>query len=254
MLHRRNDPVERRDRGHDVVVGEHHALRRAGRTGGEDQLENLVGDWRRPVGQLCLPVGREGVVRIGRECLDGRRREAPESCLPRIRRVSTGARTRCRASDAVTIPSTASADMRRSSGTMIRRARIAPKYAAGSSGVEGDQVSNLSPAWRPRARSRHAAILDRRSSSPYVQVVVDPSSRRRLRAVRWPYRVTASSRRSSRVAGTIAGYRLGASVERLTSSGPSAMLRQPLRGWTSGVVRAGGRELDADRKIQGLGR
>ena len=42
VLHRRDDPVEALDRGHDVVVGQHDALRRAGRAGREDQLERLV--------------------------------------------------------------------------------------------------------------------------------------------------------------------------------------------------------------------
>ena len=66
VLHRRHDPVERLDRGDDVVVGQHHALRRAGRARREDELEDLVGGGRRQARLLRLPVGRERrVVGLG---------------------------------------------------------------------------------------------------------------------------------------------------------------------------------------------
>ena len=47
----------------------------------------------------------------------------------------------------------------------MSRAYIAPKYAAGSAGVDGLQVSTRSPGWSPSARSRHAASRDRRRTS-----------------------------------------------------------------------------------------
>ena len=51
-----------------------------------------------------------------------------------------------------------------------------------SSGIDGDQVRIRSPGSRPSARSRQAAIRLRRSSSRNDQMLVDPSSARRLSA------------------------------------------------------------------------
>ncbi len=60
VVHRRDDPVERLDGRDDVVVGQHHALRRAGRAAREDELEDLVGRRGAPGRLAGLPVGREG--------------------------------------------------------------------------------------------------------------------------------------------------------------------------------------------------
>ena len=90
VLHPRDDPVERLDRGDDVVVGEHHALRRAGRAGGEDELEQVGRDGGRPGRDLGLPVGRHVGAGLGRDRVDRRGREAVEPRLARIGRIATG--------------------------------------------------------------------------------------------------------------------------------------------------------------------
>ena len=130
VVHRRDDPVERLDRRDDVVVGQHHALRRAGRAAREDELEDLVGGRRAPGRLARLPVGREQRVVVGglgAQGLDRRRREVRQAGLARIRaRRGPVPRMRCRAPDARTIVSTASGDIRRSSGTSTSRACIAP--------------------------------------------------------------------------------------------------------------------------------
>ena len=85
--------MERLDRRHDVVVGQHHALRRAGRTAREDELERLVGGRWLPGGLACLPVLGELRVVIGRqgdEVVEDRGRELLEACVARIRRVAAG--------------------------------------------------------------------------------------------------------------------------------------------------------------------
>ena len=91
VLHRRDDVVERLDRCRDVVVGEHHALRRARRAAREDELEHLVGFGPFPGGLARLPVGREERVvrgRLRRERLDRRRREVGEAGRSRVGRVT----------------------------------------------------------------------------------------------------------------------------------------------------------------------
>ncbi len=84
VVHPRDDRVEGLDARDDVVVGEHHALRRPGRPRGEDQLPDLVRTGPLPGRQLRLPVGRERVVRVGRERVDGRRREPFQLRVARI--------------------------------------------------------------------------------------------------------------------------------------------------------------------------
>ena len=111
-------------------------------------------------------------------------------------------RIRWRAPDARTMVATASIDIRRSSGTITSRACIAPKYAAGRSGLDGLHVRIRSPGSRSSARSRQAAIRARRSRSRYDQCAPEPSSDRRPSAGRSPKRVTARSSRSIRVIGT----------------------------------------------------
>ena len=74
-------------------MGEHHALRRAGRARGEDELEDLVGGRALPGALARLPVGRERrVIRrgLGRERLDGRRREVVQPGFARVGRVAPG--------------------------------------------------------------------------------------------------------------------------------------------------------------------
>ena len=66
VLHRWDDAMEALDRRNDVVVGQRHALRRAGRPAREDELERLVCVGLAPRGLPGLPVGREGRVVVGR--------------------------------------------------------------------------------------------------------------------------------------------------------------------------------------------
>ena len=94
VFHRRHDPVERLDRGDDVVVREHHALWRAGRARCEDELEDLVGGGATPGALARLPIGRERRIvrrRLGRERLDGRGREVIQPGFARVGRVAAGA-------------------------------------------------------------------------------------------------------------------------------------------------------------------
>ena len=128
VLDRRDDAVHRPDRRDDVVVGEHHALRRAGRARGEDELDDVGVRWARPGVELPLPVGREGLVGVRGELVEGElsgTRSSPASRgsgasrpVPRISRF---------ASARAAIRSIASGAIRRSSGTRTRPARIAPK-------------------------------------------------------------------------------------------------------------------------------
>ena len=95
VLHRRDDPVERLDRGDDVVVGEHHALRRAGRARGEDQLEDVGrGGWR-PRGRAGPPspagtsssgsAARASTVVVGKRSRPASRGSGASRPVPRIR-------------------------------------------------------------------------------------------------------------------------------------------------------------------------
>ena len=88
VLHRRDQAVERLDRRDLVVVGEHDALRTAGRAGGEDELEDVAGGGRIPAGELGLPVRREGVIGFGRDRAERGGREAVQAGLARIRGVA----------------------------------------------------------------------------------------------------------------------------------------------------------------------
>jgi hypothetical protein len=72
-------------------VGEHHALGRTGRARRKDELPHLVRAWPYPGGELRFPVGWERVVRIGAQCVHGRRREALEVGVARIGCVTAGA-------------------------------------------------------------------------------------------------------------------------------------------------------------------
>ncbi len=95
VIHRRDDPVERLDRCGDVVVGEHHALRRAGRAAREDELEDLVRRRCAPRRLARLPVVREQrVVRLGfgGEVLDRGGREVRQAGLS----ADPGRRAPCR--------------------------------------------------------------------------------------------------------------------------------------------------------------
>ncbi len=93
VLHGRHDAVERLDRRHDVVVGQHHALRCPGRAAREDELEHLVRRRALPAGLARLPVGGEGRVVLrgfSGERLDRRRREVAEARLARIGCIAAG--------------------------------------------------------------------------------------------------------------------------------------------------------------------
>ena len=91
VLHRVDDPVERHRSGEHVGVGQHHALGIAGRPRREHELEDVGGRRARPRRQLRLPVGREGVVRVGGQVLDDRRGEPLEPDLARVGRVAAAA-------------------------------------------------------------------------------------------------------------------------------------------------------------------
>jgi hypothetical protein len=91
VLERRDDPVHRLDGREDVVVGEDHALRGAGRPGREDQLDDVAGLGRRPGIKLGLPIGREAGVRLGRQVRDQRRGEGLETGIRRARGVTAAA-------------------------------------------------------------------------------------------------------------------------------------------------------------------
>ena len=129
MVHRRDDPVERLDRRDDVVVGQHHALRRAGRAAGEDELEDLVGG-RPPPGRLArLPVGRErGSSSAGSAAqrVDRRRREVRQAGLARIGRIAARAQDQVPGARRADDHLDRVGDIRRSSGTSTSRACIAP--------------------------------------------------------------------------------------------------------------------------------
>ena len=130
VLHRRDDPVERLDRGDDVVVRQHHALRRAGRAAREDELEDLVrrralpGAWRASQSGGNSGSSAAGSAAAHRRSSSGSRpgRPPPDRGRRGPSRGSGAARpTPGRSS------STASVDIRRSSGTITSRACIAPK-------------------------------------------------------------------------------------------------------------------------------
>ncbi len=91
MLHPGDDPVERVDRGEDVVVGEHHALGRSRRPGREDEFEDVLGGRGGPRLELRLPVGRERRIGFGGHDVERRRREMLEACLARVGGVAAGA-------------------------------------------------------------------------------------------------------------------------------------------------------------------
>ena len=176
--------MERLDRGEQVVVGEHHALRRAGRARGEDQLPDLVRARARP-GRDLPPPSRAGTSSsgLGRESLDGRRRERG----PARPRAGRARRVRCRGSvarrrRARRFRRSHRRDMRRSSGTRTARPASPRSRRPGGPASTGDQVRIRSPGFSPSARSRHAASRLRRSSSR--KRPVQSSCRRRARRAR----------------------------------------------------------------------
>ena len=130
------------------------------------------------VGNPLEPEPRAGPVRRGRCPGSGGGRRSLDDALDRVGRHAQVERDDDRAAHA----------------SPRSRRREAP-------GVEGDQVRIRSPGSRPRARSRHAAIR------AAVELAVGPVHRRRRRrgggpsACRSPFRATASSSRSSSVAG-----------------------------------------------------
>ena len=133
---------------------------------------------------------RSSTIEVGNRSSPTSRGSGASRPLPRSRRM---------APDLSTIRATVSGAIRASSGTNTRPAYIAPKYAAGSAGVDGDQVSTRSPGSSPSALSRQAAIRLRRRTSAYVQCHVDPSSVRSPSACFGPNRAAASSSRSTMV-------------------------------------------------------
>ena len=167
MVHRRDDAVHRPDRREDVVVGEDHALRRAGRARREDELDRSSTGPARGQASTCASQSAGNVSSTSAvSVVEARRREAREASLARVGRVAA------RAEDQPLRlgPGRDPLDRIGRHPQVERheheaRARIAPKYAAGRSGVDGDHVRIRSPGSRPAARSRQAAIRLRRASS-----------------------------------------------------------------------------------------
>ena len=128
VLHRRDDPVDDRDRGDDVAVGQHHALRGARRARGEDELEDIVvaraAARPRPVRSQSAGNEASGSAAMTSTVVVG---NALETDFARVRRVPAGAQDQVARARGRTMPSIASDDIRRSSGTRTRPARIAPK-------------------------------------------------------------------------------------------------------------------------------
>ena len=156
---------------------EDHALGVAGRARREHELEDVGGRRAGPRRQLRLPVGREGVVRVGGQVLDDRGGEALEPDLARVGGVAAAAEeqadwrpTRRRSGRPCPGPSARRAGRTRAARTSRRSTR------RGARASTGDQVSTRSPGWSPSALSRQAAIRLRRRTSAYVQCHVDPSS------------------------------------------------------------------------------
>jgi hypothetical protein len=142
-----------------------------------------------------------GSVRPGRRRAP--RRSSSGSARARLAR-DRARRARCRGSgaapEAATMPSTASVDMRRSSGTRIEagphRPEIGRRQLRRRRRPGQQPVARLEPE-RPQAPAPRSATP---SSSRYVQLVVDPSSSPEAERVLFAGRAaTASSRRSSRV-------------------------------------------------------
>ena len=179
--------VERLDRGEDVVVGEHHALRRPGRARGEDQLRRcrpVRAAPRRP----ASPPSRAGTrVVVGGFGARARRRWSSGTARARPR-AGRARRGRCRGSRwRGSAPRRCSRSPRPTCAGPAARRRAAPasprSRRPASSGIDGDQVRIRSPGSRPSARSRHAAIRLRRrargTSSALVDAVVGAEAQAR---------------------------------------------------------------------------
>ena len=95
MLPARYDVIGGLERGQDVAVGQHGALRRGGRARGEDDLEERRLARPRPAVELRLPVGREWRLAVRLGLGDERRHGADDDVreldLARVGGVSTGA-------------------------------------------------------------------------------------------------------------------------------------------------------------------
>ena len=191
VVHRRDDAMERLDRGDDVVVGQHHALRRAGRAAREDELEDLVGRRAgpRPPGGPPSPAGTRdrrpparrhsaSTVVVGKSARPASRGSGASRPVPSIRcRAPRRADDRRRPRP----PTCAGRAARTRAGRhrpVVRRGR--------SSGVDG------LPGEDPVARLEvEGAQAPGRDPGPPVELaivhcVVDPSSRRIPSACRSP--------------------------------------------------------------------
>ena len=205
VLHRRDDPVHRPDRGEDVVVGEHHALRRAGRARREDELED-VGRGRAAARRRPAPPSRPGSVSSG-SAVSASRRVVGNASRPASR--GSGAsrpvpRIRCFALGA-------GGDPLDRVGRHPQVERDEDEARPHRPEVGGGQLrrrrATRSGSGRP-ARARRPGAARRRAGSAgrardRSSAMLDPSSSSSPSAGRSPNRATASSSRSSRVAGTL---------------------------------------------------
>ena len=162
----RDHVVDRADGLADRPMGEHHALRIAGRAAREDDLEEILRLGARPGQDLGLPIGRERDARVALvglrgERLDRRRGEALEAGIAGIRRI----RARCRSPAGSRPPARRSARSRRAPSAG-RGARPRPRPGSRRSRRRAARVSTAtrSGAGR-RASSRGLAGARRRSGS-----------------------------------------------------------------------------------------
>ena len=171
----------------DVVVGEHHALRRAGGARGEDQLEDVLRAGARPGATLRLPVGRErrvvrrrrtraSTVVVGKRSSPASRGSGASRPVPRIRWRGSGRARRCPRSR----PAPSAGRAGRGRGRPASP-RSRPPAAPAST---GDQVRIRSPGSRPSAaqppRGEPAPSVELAiASSAVVDAVVAPQRERR---------------------------------------------------------------------------
>ena len=197
MVERREHVVDRSDRREQVVVGDHHALRRAGRARGEDQVPDVLGAGVaatrvRPVasqsaGTPSPSAGLRDERRRPSSSGSRRDRPPPGPARPGRCRGSGGAARRGRRSPAI-----ASGLIRRSSGTRIRPGPHRPEVDGGQRRARRapgqDPVAGLEAELARGAATRPARL--RRSSSrirprrPRSVVVPQPERRADPRTAR----------------------------------------------------------------------
>ena len=91
VVHFRDDAMEPVDAGDRVLVGEHHALGSAGRTGGEHQQVRIFGNRAGPGGNVSIPVRRKPGAGLRAEVVDGGDRQAVQVGFRGIRGIASRA-------------------------------------------------------------------------------------------------------------------------------------------------------------------